>query len=153
MVDIYSSPKSDVGAKTPIDNEKTKLHDEAEALRALYKSQRVIWTPINVLIVSVFLIVVMSFATGRVPVLAFIVPAFICGGMAKFIGKIFAIKHRLISSVVLGVVVLFAFQDSMLIAILLALFNMLIFLVLSRCTLSFDEEKLLYKESLGKLKR
>lgn len=154
MQDIYTPPKSELDNAIPSDEEERKRYQEVEALRLLYQSQRVIWSPVNALIVSAFLVLAISWYGGSAPVLVFMLPAIVTGAMVKYMGKLIQMKHRVISGLVVGLVVTLALSlNNLVLASIIGLLNVLAFMAISKRPLTFDEEKLLFKESIGKLER
>ncbi|SMF19858.1 hypothetical protein SAMN02745866_01225 [Alteromonadaceae bacterium Bs31] len=153
MEEIYRSPESELDDQVPENEKEREIFNETKALKALYASQRIIWSPIFSTIGTMVIIVAMSFVEGRAPLLVFMLPAIVVGGVIKYVGKLIKIKHRMLSGLLVGGIVFFAlYFSSPFMAGVIGLLNVLAFMAICRRPLTFEQEKLLSKESLGKLK-
>lgn len=156
MKNIYQPPESDLDNINSLSAKEQALVEEAQALQQLYQEQRIVSTPINALFVTAFVLILMLMVEGHAPMLVFLLPAFICGAVIKYWGRLLDLKHRVISSLVVALVVYFGLDMVSFNAVWLAVLawlNFLVCLAMSRRPLSFDQEKLLFSESLGKISR
>ena len=153
MNDFYRPPESDLNQDVPQDPAERKIYNELQALRMLFKAQRVYLSPVVSLILTVALLLTLEMAQRSMPLWVLVFPSFIVGGVVKYIGRLIEAKHRIIAGVIVGLLVcLWLGQGLPFIAVLVGFINIVVFVAISRRPLTFDEEKLLSKKSLGKLK-
>lgn len=125
---------------------------ERKAWRQLIAEQRVILTPISVFLVTTFVCLAILVLSQGAPVLVFIMPSIISGALVKYLGRLIEMKHRVISSVMVAVVVLiFLSAGNPVWVFVVASLNFMVCLGLSRRPLSYDQEKLVFRRSIGKI--
>ncbi len=153
MNDAYRPPNSDLDHDLPKDPAERQIYDETQALRALYKAQQVFWSPLIAFLSTVFLLVLLALYADRTPMLVFLLPGFIAGYLIKYLGSLIKAKHRIVSGLIVGGTVFsYVLPSSPAVAAVVGVLNCAVFIFTSRRPLTLDEEKLLSKHAMGRLK-
>jgi hypothetical protein len=146
MNDIYKTPESKLSPEDIIDT------TEKDALKKIMREQRFILAPILTFLFTSILFVPIALTAGPFPAWILICPAFAIGMLLKYTCRLVQIKHRIVSSTTL-VIVIFLFLQiyDILTTISVATFSFFISFILSNRTLNPDQLKLIFKWKIGKL--
>lgn len=146
MTDIYKAPECDLSASSPEE-------EEVNALKSMFREQRFILAPLLAFISIILFFAPLFFSYGEKPLWVFLFPAVAVGMLLKYTCRLVQIKHRIISSaIVLLIVFLLMSLSDFVSAVSLALFSFTICFALSKRTLYGEQTRLLYKLKIGKLK-
>jgi hypothetical protein len=149
MTDIYESPKSNLIVSEPADS----IVSEVEALRELLKEENGISSTINSLLFTILSIIPFAMPQVSVPPLIMLFPAFVVGFIIKYSGCLIKLKYRLVSSLISASLIFFILAfENVLIAIGIATINFFICLVLSKRPLSPEQDRILYRWKIGKIR-
>jgi hypothetical protein len=148
MNNIYTTPESNlIGNTNPMED------PEVVALKIIFKKQRILLAPLITFFSTLLFFIPMLLSFESMPMWIFVSPAFAIGLIVKYTCRLVHLKHRIISGIVsISIIFLLLLLYDPIIAINVSAFSFIIFVVLSKRTLHPDQQKLLYKLKIGKLK-
>lgn len=143
---VYATPTSDL---------EPEYACEYQILARLKRQQSFLLCVFFALVIPPFIFwAIWASGFPRIPMFAFLIPSVVAGFTIKFLARPFSMVARIIPSLIVAGIVALAFtlQQITVYSFFMPFFSFLICLAVSRRMLSFEEEAVLYKVRLGKLK-
>lgn len=141
MNNIYDIPQSELGTS-----------EDSKALAALLNNQKKFLAPIISFFSCITALVIMTFSGFSGFVFLLLIPSVIAGVIIKYLCGLIEIKYRLVSALTVAVANFLFLMGNALIGFAVAGISILIVLTVSKRPLNYDQEKLIYRWEMNRLK-
>ncbi len=138
---MYKTPKSEL-----------EVNNLEHQYLELKMQQRPVLGFTTAILLSIVTLALLSLESGRVPGIIFFLPGVAAGLGLKLIGRPISEIHRVIPSIFVGLLVfLYFLGNGLLLTYIMPLLNLGCCYAISRRTLNYEQECILYKKKLNKI--